>query len=85
MHYNFENHLQVKKENEENEAIQNELVGQAHLEHYALKMFLYADNEDRASRFGKYVVFIFVNSIMMRGENANNSNCCPTRNQFAKI
>ena len=34
--------------------MQNEIVGQAHVENYALKLFLYADNEDRASRFGKY-------------------------------
>ena len=39
------------------EAVQNEIVGQAHLENYALKLFLYADNEDRAARFGKYVAF----------------------------
>ncbi len=25
------------------------------MEHYALQLFLYADNEDRAGRFGKYV------------------------------
>ena len=35
------------------EATQNEVVGQAHMEHYALQIFLYADNEDRAGRFGK--------------------------------
>jgi len=40
---------------QEVEAVQNEIVGQAHLENYALKLFLYADNEDRAARFGKYV------------------------------
>lgn len=44
--------FQYKKEHPE-EAIQNEVVGQAHMEHYALQMFLYADNEDRAGRFGK--------------------------------
>ena len=42
------------------EAVQNEIVGQAHLENYALKLFLYADNEDRAARFGKYVAFHFL-------------------------
>lgn len=35
------------------EAIHNEVVGQAHMENYALKVFLYADNEDRAARFNK--------------------------------
>ncbi len=45
--------FQTKKEHAENEAIHNEVVGQAHMEGYALKLFLYADNEDRAARFGK--------------------------------
>lgn len=45
--------VQTKKELREIDAIQNEIVGQAHLENYALKLFLYADNEDRAARFGK--------------------------------
>ena len=44
--------LQHKKEHPD-EAIQNEVVGQAHMEHYAIQIFLYADNEDRAGRFGK--------------------------------
>ena len=39
----------------DNEAIKSEVVGQAHVEDYALKLFLYADNEDRAARFGKWV------------------------------
>ena len=43
----------MKQENHENEAIQNEVVGQAHMENYGLKVFLYADNEDRSARFGK--------------------------------
>ena len=41
----------------EEEAITSEIVGQAHVEGYALKLFVYADNEDRAGRFGKYVFF----------------------------
>lgn len=45
--------LQDKKKQKENEAVQNEMVGQAHVENYALKLFLYADNEDRGGRFGK--------------------------------
>jgi len=44
--------IQVKKASEE-EAITSDVVGQAHVENYALKVFLYADNEDRAARFNK--------------------------------
>ncbi|GFO27269.1 vacuolar protein sorting-associated protein vta1 homolog [Plakobranchus ocellatus] len=44
------------------EAVQNEVCGQAHLENYALKLFLYADNEDRAGRFGKNVIKAFLTS-----------------------
>ena len=43
----------MKKGMSENESVMNEVVGQSHVENYALKLFLYADNEDRASRFGK--------------------------------
>lgn len=35
------------------ESITQEIVGHAHIENYALKMFLYADNEDRSGRFHK--------------------------------
>ena len=45
----------IKKENPENEGILNEIVAQAHLENYALKLFQYADKLDRAGEFGKYV------------------------------
>jgi len=51
--------MQSKKQLQDVEAVQNEIVGQAHLENYALKLFLFADNEDRAARFGKYVAFNF--------------------------
>jgi len=44
--------LQTKKEVDE-EAIHNDVIGQAHMESHALKVFLYADNEDRGSRFNK--------------------------------
>ncbi len=37
----------------DNESITQEVVGNAHVENYALKMFLYADNEDRSGRFHK--------------------------------
>lgn len=45
--------FQMKKELSDNESITQEVVGNAHVENYALKMFLYADNEDRAGRFHK--------------------------------
>uniref|UniRef100_A0A3B3ZY63 Uncharacterized protein n=1 Tax=Periophthalmus magnuspinnatus TaxID=409849 RepID=A0A3B3ZY63_9GOBI len=37
----------MKKELKNEESITQEVVGNAHIENYALKMFLYADNEDR--------------------------------------
>ena len=36
------------------EAISNEVVGQAHIETVALKLFEFADNEDRSARFNRY-------------------------------
>ncbi|XP_063699970.1 vacuolar protein sorting-associated protein VTA1 homolog [Culicoides brevitarsis] len=45
-----------KKENRDNEAITNEVVAQAHLENYALKLFQYADRNDREANFNKNVV-----------------------------
>ncbi|ELT88009.1 hypothetical protein CAPTEDRAFT_178049 [Capitella teleta] len=47
------------------EAISNEVVGQAHMENYALKLFVYADNEDRAGRYGKNVVKSFYTAGML--------------------
>ncbi|CAB1342887.1 unnamed protein product, partial [Coregonus sp. 'balchen'] len=41
----------MKKELTDNDSITQEVVGNAHIENYALKMFLYADNEDRSGRF----------------------------------
>ncbi|KAK6168787.1 hypothetical protein SNE40_019968 [Patella caerulea] len=49
----------------DNEAIHNEMVGQAHVENYALKVFLFADNEDRAGRFSKNVVKSFYTAGML--------------------
>lgn len=46
--------FQMKKEFSDNESITQEVVGNAHIENYALKLFLYADNEDRAERFHKW-------------------------------
>lgn len=44
---------QVKRKNKGNESMTNEIVGQAHLEEYALKLFNHADFEDRNGRFNK--------------------------------
>ncbi|XP_067642443.1 vacuolar protein sorting-associated protein VTA1 homolog [Eurosta solidaginis] len=52
----------TKKTQLENEAITNEVAAQAHLENYALKLFLYADKQDRESNFGKNVVKAFYSS-----------------------
>ena len=38
------------------------VAAQAYLENYALKLFLYADKQDRASNFGKNVVKAFYTS-----------------------
>lgn len=43
----------AKKEHASNESIINEIVAQAYLENYALKLFNYADQQDRAANFGK--------------------------------
>ncbi|VDI28924.1 vacuolar protein sorting-associated protein VTA1 [Mytilus galloprovincialis] len=54
-----------KTEHSENDAITSEVVGQAHMENYALKVFLFADNEDRAGRFNKNVVKSFYTAGML--------------------
>lgn len=48
-----------KKMRHDTEEISNDVVAQAHIENYALKLFLWADNEDRAGRFNKNVVKAF--------------------------
>jgi len=49
----------TKKELHENEAITNDVAAQAHLENWALKLFLYADKNDRAANFSQNVVQSF--------------------------
>jgi len=44
---------QMKKQHVDNEAITNDIAAQAHIENYALKLFLYADKQDREENFGK--------------------------------
>lgn len=55
----------MKKELSDNESITQEVVGNAHVENYALKMFLYADNEDRAGRFHKNMIKSFYTSSLL--------------------
>ncbi|XP_031618384.1 vacuolar protein sorting-associated protein VTA1 homolog [Contarinia nasturtii] len=45
-----------KKQHHDNEAVTNDIVAQAYLENYALKLFTYADQQDRAANFNKNVV-----------------------------
>lgn len=44
---------QDKKVLKDEEAMNNDVVAQAHIEETALKLFDYADGEDRAGRFNK--------------------------------
>ncbi|XP_075152216.1 vesicle trafficking 1 [Haematobia irritans] len=52
----------MKKDHSDNESITNEVCAQAHMENYALKLFLYADKQDREGNFGKNVVKAFYSS-----------------------
>jgi len=54
-----------KKDLADNEAISNEVVASAHIENHAMKLFLWADKEDRASNFNKNVVKAFYSSGML--------------------
>ncbi|KAJ2939626.1 hypothetical protein O0L34_g14344 [Tuta absoluta] len=56
---------ECKKLNKDNEAILNEVAAQAHLENYALKLFLYADKQDREQNYGKNVVKAFYTAGMI--------------------
>ncbi|XP_053238036.1 vacuolar protein sorting-associated protein VTA1 homolog isoform X1 [Podarcis raffonei] len=55
----------TKKQLGDNEAITQEIVGCAHVENYALKMFLYADNEDRAGQFHKNMIKSFYTASLL--------------------
>lgn len=55
----------VKKQSRENESITNEVAAQAYLENYALKLFMFADRQDRESNFGKNVVKAFYTAGMI--------------------
>lgn len=49
----------TKKKSSDNDTITNNIAAQAHLENWALKLFLYADENDRAGNFGKNVIQSF--------------------------
>ncbi|XP_026993790.1 vacuolar protein sorting-associated protein VTA1 homolog isoform X2 [Tachysurus fulvidraco] len=55
----------MKKELSTNESISQEIVGNAHIENYALKLFFYADNEDRSGRFHKNMIKSFYTSSLL--------------------
>jgi vacuolar protein sorting-associated protein VTA1 len=44
---------QSKQSQAHEEAVTNDVVAQAHLENKGVQLFLWADTEDRASRFNK--------------------------------
>ncbi|XP_071819338.1 vacuolar protein sorting-associated protein VTA1 homolog [Apostichopus japonicus] len=48
-----------KQELADNEDFQNEMICNSHVENYAIKMFSYADNEDRAGRFNQNLTKTF--------------------------
>lgn len=55
----------MKKELSDNDSITQEVVGNAHIENYALKMFMYADNEDRSGRFHKNMIKSFYTASLL--------------------
>ncbi|TNM94550.1 hypothetical protein fugu_017309 [Takifugu bimaculatus] len=55
----------MKKEMSDNESITQEVVGNAHIENYAIKMFLYADNEDRSGHFHKNMIKSFYTASLL--------------------
>ena len=40
------------------EALKDETIAQAHIEEVALKLFDYADNEDRRANFHRYLLLV---------------------------
>nr|SVE93339.1 EOG090X0GPB [Moina brachiata] len=55
----------TKQELKSQETISDEIVAQAHIENVALKLFNYADNEDRAQHYTKNVVKAFYTAGML--------------------
>ncbi|KAG6456445.1 vacuolar protein sorting-associated protein VTA1 homolog [Manduca sexta] len=56
---------EVKKTHKDNEAITNEVAAQAHLENYALRLFLFADKQDREQNYSKNIVKAFYTAGMI--------------------
>ncbi|XP_047986205.1 vacuolar protein sorting-associated protein VTA1 homolog [Leguminivora glycinivorella] len=56
---------EAKKSMKDNEAISNEVAGQAHLENYALRLFLFADKADREQNYGKNMIKAFYTAGMI--------------------
>ncbi|KAF4524833.1 hypothetical protein B566_EDAN014316 [Ephemera danica] len=54
-----------KSSMKDNESITNELAAQAYIENHALKLFLWADGQDRAAVFNKNVVKAFYTAGML--------------------
>lgn len=54
-----------KEEHKDNEAVMSNIPGQAHIENYALKLFLWADSQDRNGIFNKNVVKAFYSAGML--------------------
>ncbi|CAH2252943.1 vacuolar sorting-associated VTA1 homolog isoform X1 [Pelobates cultripes] len=55
----------LKKQLGDCDSITQEIVGSAHVENYALKMFLYADSEDRAGSFHKNMIKSFYTASLL--------------------
>ncbi|KAK6641469.1 hypothetical protein RUM44_013181 [Polyplax serrata] len=55
----------TKTQQKDNEAVLHDIPAQAHLENYALKLFLWADSQDRAANFNKNVVKAFYTAGMI--------------------
>lgn len=53
---------ETKKSMSDNEAITNDIAAQAHIENWTLKLFLFADKNDRAANFSKSVIQSFYTS-----------------------
>jgi hypothetical protein len=48
-----------------NEAVTNEVVASAHIENHAMKLFLWADKEDREARFNKAGLGLISSNLIM--------------------
>uniref|UniRef100_UPI00358FC33F vacuolar protein sorting-associated protein VTA1 homolog n=1 Tax=Myxine glutinosa TaxID=7769 RepID=UPI00358FC33F len=55
----------AKKDLADREEVRDEVVGQCHVENYALRVFIYADNEDRAGRATRAVVRAFYTASLL--------------------